>query len=389
MIGHLQVDVVLNGGVYNGVCRTLWHKMCLIDAVFFFECCVTKSFSVYLDVLRLCAALLVCFAHLSSFELSAGKFWHTKAYDQLAVMVFFVLSGYVISWVTIQKKPSAANYARARFSRIYSVLVPALVLTAICDSIGLSIRPELYHEASWVYPEGSQVVHYILSFFLVQNIWDAELNPGINGPLWSLTFEWFYYALFGAFLFTKGWVRVLLCGGLAIVAGPTILLLFPIWLLGVAACKLHQTHQKNTPLKAIISLVAMLALWFLPPLLRGVSMPIPFIGRENVFADYLWGGLVFLHLLGLPSLLQYMPAWSRLLVTHGHQIKSVAVYTFALYLFHRPLIQLVAAIKGPILSGWGYYAIQWCVVILVTWSLGWLCEKLKNRLMYGFKKTAF
>lgn len=100
MIDPLLVNVELNNGVYDGVYRTLRHKMRLIDAFFFFECCVTKSFSVYLDVLRLCAALLVCFAHLSSFELSAGKFWHTKAYDQFAVMVFFVLSGYVVILVT-------------------------------------------------------------------------------------------------------------------------------------------------------------------------------------------------------------------------------------------------------------------------------------------------
>ena len=49
-----------------------------------------------------------------------------------AVVVFFVLSGYLIAW-TAQRDKSAVDYLINRAARIYSVALPALVLTYLLD----------------------------------------------------------------------------------------------------------------------------------------------------------------------------------------------------------------------------------------------------------------
>lgn len=339
-----------------------------------------KAFSTYLDLMRLCAALVVFIAHLSSAELTEGKLWQLKAYDQLAVMVFFVMSGYVIAYATDRKSADATSYFIARFSRIYSVLLPALALTAVCDSLGLSISPALYHESAWEYPEGTQWMHYVLSVFLLQNVWDLQMNPGINGPLWSLTFEWFYYLIFGAAFFLTGRTRAFALFFLALLAGPTIIAMAPIWWMGVLIYRMHQYPANRQQWTLWLCVASAALLCVLPPMLHAQLLEIPGIARKNLAADYLWALLFSLHLWTLPNLLHRMTRFSAWLCRHNMLIQSIAIYTFALYLFHRPIIQLMGAIWAPDLGGWAYYLLQWGVTIGATWFLGHYCELLKRAL---------
>lgn len=82
---------------------------------------------------------------------------------------------------------------------MYSIVIPALFLTLVLDFIGIQLNPDIYYNGPWGYAEGYQITEYLLTFFLIQNIWDWGLNPGINQPFWSLTFEWFYYIIFAIF----------------------------------------------------------------------------------------------------------------------------------------------------------------------------------------------
>ena len=53
-----------------------------------------------------------------------------------AVKVFFVLSGFVIAYVAETKSNSLPLFFRDRLSRLYSVVVPAILVTCIADSLG-------------------------------------------------------------------------------------------------------------------------------------------------------------------------------------------------------------------------------------------------------------
>ena len=86
-----------------------------------------KSTSVFLDGLRVLAALTV-FAGHCVLLLYHGGF---PLAGHVAVIVFFVLSGYVIAYSTLSRPGmSAKRYTVARLSRLYSVVGPALLLTA-------------------------------------------------------------------------------------------------------------------------------------------------------------------------------------------------------------------------------------------------------------------
>jgi peptidoglycan/LPS O-acetylase OafA/YrhL len=63
--------------------------------------------------------------------------YHLWLPSHLAVMVFFVLSGCVIAYTTFQRHPGdVQKYIIARLSRLYSVVIPALILTGILFFMG-------------------------------------------------------------------------------------------------------------------------------------------------------------------------------------------------------------------------------------------------------------
>src|SRR5262249_22080521 len=99
--------------------------------------------SVFLDLLRIAAAFTVFVHH-------CAQFWNARIYEATtrlahsAVVVFFVLSGYVIAWSTLSRGRDARRYASARLARLYSVVIPALVLTGVLYFWGSSVASAFY-----------------------------------------------------------------------------------------------------------------------------------------------------------------------------------------------------------------------------------------------------
>ena len=117
-----------------------------------------------------------------------------------AVDVFFVLSGFVIAHVCATREHDLRDYVISRTARIYSVAIPALILTAIVDAIGIRENAATYQGPFQAFSPGL----IIRSVFFIGEQWNAHRFPGSNGPYWSLGFEVWYYATFGAFLFAPG-----------------------------------------------------------------------------------------------------------------------------------------------------------------------------------------
>ncbi|WNC68452.1 acyltransferase [Thalassotalea nanhaiensis] len=340
---------------------------------------MSKSLSIYLDLIRFLAALVVFFSHLASQDISGGFLWQFKNYSQSAVMVFFVLSGFVISYVSENHEKGIRSYSLARISRLYSVIIPALVLTVICDYIGIKINPDFYYNASWPYPEGSQVAHYVLSFFLIQNVWDLNLNPGINGPFWSITFEWVYYIFFGVLFYLRSKVKWLVFLLITLLAGPTILALFPIWLLGGVLYRLQDKPLTNIPdwLLAIFSLISLVFLFCLSPTVRDMDFTLSFIERKSILGDYFDAIMFSLHLYLSKYLIVYCKHY---LYKYKKLIRWLGSLTFALYLFHRPILQVLAAIYNGDKSEPTYIFSLIFFTFFIVCTIGRLCEKQKSRI---------
>jgi peptidoglycan/LPS O-acetylase OafA/YrhL len=184
--------------------------------------------SLYLDLLRTLAALTVVLDHLGlvfpQASLPVGRWGHQ------AVLVFFVLSGYVISR-SASRERNAGSFIVARLARLWPVLVPALVLTVACDAVGLSRGdPAAYGLVPHDYP----VVRIGATLAFLAESW-VSIQPFSNLAVWSLCAEFWYYAVFAAWFFTPpGRLRTVLVGAAVLLAGHKAILLTPIWFMGVA-----------------------------------------------------------------------------------------------------------------------------------------------------------
>lgn len=96
---------------------------------------MTKQKSIYFDLLRGVAAILVMLGHFADTRFSGGKLYFLDYFLHDAVIIFFVLSGYIIAYIADQRDNSSIDYIINRLSRLYSVILPALLLTFILDPI--------------------------------------------------------------------------------------------------------------------------------------------------------------------------------------------------------------------------------------------------------------
>jgi peptidoglycan/LPS O-acetylase OafA/YrhL len=300
---------------------------------------MTKALSLYLDGLRFVAAFTVFLAHYSVQRISGGFFWPSFAYGHTAVLVFFVLSGFVIAWVTETREHGLEDYVLSRAARLYSVIIPAFIITAVLNSLGESVDPQLYGAVRSEVTTHPFLGYALSAVFLGQS-WTLDLLPGSNVPYWSLDYEAWYYVIFAGVVFLRGWCRIAALGAAALLAGPKILVLLPIWLMGAAA---WQWRAKFPRRLAAPLIVGSLTVWIVLEAIGGQQLfqhaNSPWLPSDCTGYDYLLGGLVTLLIVGLANTELPMPG-----LRFERLVRSLAATTFGLYLLHFPLLNFFAAI---------------------------------------------
>ena len=188
---------------------------------------MNQQFSVYLNLIRFLAALLVFLSHVKIFT---KGIWQIAGLGHEAVVIFFVLSGFVISFVTFGKKEDCRSYVVNRLSRIYSVALPAIILTLFLYYLGHWINPDAFVrlDERLIDP----FLTTLAALFFVNQSW-VGITVFSNMPYWSLGYEVLYYAFFGILVFTQGLKRSTLLLILLLIMGPSIVLYLPIWFMGV------------------------------------------------------------------------------------------------------------------------------------------------------------
>jgi peptidoglycan/LPS O-acetylase OafA/YrhL len=177
-----------------------------------------------------------------------------------AVIVFFVISGYLVGGLAVIRYPlrgfDLADFAVHRIGRIYTVLVPALLLGGMLDWLGLRFfnASNLYTAPAhldFVIANNLNLPTFILNLVNLQAI--AGQRLGSNSPLWSLAFEWWYYVIFAAAMTAtiRGPVllRVLSCATLIVIATlmPHFVLIWGlVWLIGMATA-LYGSRRSRSP----------------------------------------------------------------------------------------------------------------------------------------------
>ncbi len=321
--------------------------------------------SEHLDALRGVAAILVLFGHLrniffvdyheilhSNFLVSAIYFLTSLGHQ--SVVVFFVLSGFLISSNVLNmvrsEKWTWGKYLVNRSARLLIVLVPALVLCAALDGIGISIfgTKSIYGGESlgassvdFRAIDRSNIHTFIGNALFLQGI--AVKSFGSDSPLWSLSYEFWYYLLFPLLLlsfypsqktvFSR--IKTLIMAGLiAYGIGSEILSYFSIWLIGTSLLLLPPLQSWDAAKQYKLGLSGV-CLSILPLVLFAYRMKV--IPSGSVFQDDLVTGLacgVFIY-----GLLQ-----DRRLKTKGpysNICHFLANFSYTLYLVHMPLLFLL------------------------------------------------
>lgn len=198
---------------------------------------MTPSFSIYLEIVRITATLLVFIAHSSSFYKPLIDLNEEAKLGRDGVVIFFVLSGYVISWCANEKERSPLVFAINRASRIYSVAIPAILLGAMSSFFIAYYTGS--HEIDYPFQKPWLYLPIYLSF--IGNFWSLNEVPPQNFPYWSLNYEVWYYVIFGVFFYVRTHLRWPLIVALLLLVGPSLIQLFPLW---IAGSMLYFTHKK-------------------------------------------------------------------------------------------------------------------------------------------------
>jgi peptidoglycan/LPS O-acetylase OafA/YrhL len=140
----------------------------------------SRGFSLYLDLMRVSAALAVVLWH-AAFQQNGGDWFHPGTIGPDAVTVFFVLSGLVISYVVNTKESSPQLYISSRLARLWSVLIPALALTYLINLIGVRMNPV----PNWIETDGSAWL-LLPSALFANELWFHSVAPLSDIPVWSI-----------------------------------------------------------------------------------------------------------------------------------------------------------------------------------------------------------
>ncbi|NJR43816.1 MAG: acyltransferase family protein [Akkermansiaceae bacterium] len=271
----------------------------------------------------------------------------------------------------------------ARLSRLWVVLLPALVLTVLCDQLGSYFAPDAYAgklRHLWMSgPELNEAGGFSISAFFGNLVFLQNISfPvfGSNGPLWSLANEFWYYVIFpllagGIASLQKNPLKCgawLLLGGLIIWWLPlSISSQGLIWLLGVGVWKIgRKLTGRIREIWAMAGFFVFLA-------------SLAFSKTESLFgSDYAVGIAFSFWMFAL------LGAWKKL-----DFLRSLSRYfseiSYTLYVVHFPVLFLFAAtvLKGkqfsPGAMSYGIFAALFLGCIGFSTAFYWLFEKRTDR----------
>ncbi|WP_420239380.1 acyltransferase family protein [Telmatobacter bradus] len=357
---------------------------------------VNESSSAHLDALRGLAAISVFFCH-STELFPALRLPHSTLAVVLGsiftlghewVIVFFVLSGYFVGGGVLRSRNRGSwswkNYLIQRLARLYVVLIPALILGALFDGGGAYILGK-----GAAYPGDGRISFspsdvrttltakvFLANLFFQQHFRIPYL--GSNGPLWSLSNEFWYYIFFPIFLIifnrkTGPNMKGLLTGAFLLwcwyVRLANVLLFIP-WLLGVALAilpewKIRTERMRRTLLTlSVAQFVGVMAM----------------VGKYNVTGTPLHSFFGH-HLRSLPTSLLVVTVSSVFLIStillaaHGQVpsfykrcAKRAAGSSYTLYLVHAPALVLLEMIFHlPMAESVTQSVLAGIAVMLVVW----------------------
>jgi len=334
---------------------------------------INREISLVLDLARALAAFTVLLGHAIQRRIYTGETGIGVEVQHYAVVVFFVLSGLVIASSTMQRQSTLADYAIDRATRI----VPVALLGILAGLASYAVW--LWFGTAPIYQPPAYASVSAASL-LLPVIFMSECNgcsgPVWNPPFWSLCYEVWYYALFAAAFFMTGARRAVWLTLMSFCAGLRILILLPVWLIGVilARCGERAAGRLSPALSIALIVAAAFAFWGLDsltwPLAHWLEKHAADYGIGLKFSgaaitDFGMGLCAAAALIGLRGISHLL---TRPLAALERPIRAAAASSFTLYLLHWPLLNVLLTFHLTTGSAFGFAAIlaaicALCVVI--------------------------
>jgi peptidoglycan/LPS O-acetylase OafA/YrhL len=324
--------------------------------------------SLVLDITRFALALTVAFCHWTQ-----GYF--QDAWPDLtnlaiaAVGGFFILSGYTIRLLTpVTQNFSGLGFFVERLSRLWSVALPALLLTLVLDLTSRSVGHD-YYDKYWGLFTTYPLFRIAVNVGFVSQCWGWDIKPFSNSPFWSLSYEAGFYTLYGIYRALRGWRRTSALLAVSLLLGPNVILMLLVWLGGVVLYDVtDRVPRKPSSFGlrvATASAVAVAVAWFsfgpAPQLARELTrrivagfanaqatlgLPGPLRLDNRRIDGYLLLGAVGFWLLFAAFLPLCRELDNRLTVPKRllRLGRAAGNFTFPLYLLHFPLFVLLGAL---------------------------------------------
>jgi peptidoglycan/LPS O-acetylase OafA/YrhL len=306
---------------------------------------------VSLDILRACAAILVMLKHARTHlfvafgalppeqhTIVASAFYLFTRLAREAVLVFFVLSGFLVGGQVIRRmrdgRFNVREYAIDRMARILLPLAPAALFAAIVGTV--------WHGAPF---DLVQVAGNILGLNGVL----VDTLP-FNGPLWSLAYEIWFYVIAGVVATicarTGGRFSLFISFAAVLVFCRLDAYLILIWLLGalISIIEVPKWRGALAALGLIVLLIGSIILQMSPSsvTLTGEGLASTAVAA-GVFAV---GFSMTLPWLISASLNHALARWTGV----ARVFSFLAGMSYTLYLFHYPLLNIVNlyVLPGPL-----------------------------------------
>ena len=327
-----------------------------------------------LDLLRLVSALTVLVFHYG-FRMAISGEGGGVGFPELApvavwfdtgLMVFFVISGYVIA-LSAQDR-SAFDFAVGRFARLWPTFVVSATVTALVL-------------LAWPVPG---IPDPTLPQWLAQFIMISRLagQPFMDGAYWTIAYEIIFYSwvflLLAAGWFHKGW-RIAVLAWLAISAGNEFFLhseavtkLFITEYSGFFAFGLVLFHARQRFDRRAAALLALALAWGVASTYVVEPRMVEQYGVHRAF----WGvGLTGIAATGLVTLAAVLPALPiRPALAYG-----LGALTYPLYLLHQHIGYAVFTRFATPQNRWLVAGLLVAALLLAAWLIATLVEPPARR----------
>lgn len=278
---------------------------------------------------------------------------------QGAVMVFFVLSGFLIGKSLTRNIHqnnilNISSYLIDRFNRIYPPLIFSLIIVGVLYFIApyCFVTNSLEFTASDQYLARQSfeiTLSSVLSSAFFLNGFIGE-TISVNGPLWSLSYEVWYYIIAALMLKSSKLGYAIATALLVIILGflnTDFIVHSVIWFLGLLLCILHNNNIFNQKLNKLFYFFGFTGTLIFSYLFLATQYNLP-----TVNLTFLNNSSLILYKLSL-GLLTTCFIYSLLRGTKKFAtlFKGASSYSYTLYIIHFPILLFIFGITQLNIQG--------------------------------------